>query len=114
MNRQWLAPAIHLASNLGFAESAFHRNGNSQADVPVARRRFNVGLEIGGKNYIHAAVPGSNGPARRHLRAGQYASVHAAVPSLYTQRVEAAHDSNVAISRVRLDLAIQVARLDRP
>src|SRR6266567_2722266 len=114
MNGERLAPAVHPAANLRPAERPFYGHGDAQADVPVSCRGVDVGLEIRWQHHVHASVARANRPTGSHFGTRQDTRIHAAVPGLDVQRVEASCDSDLAVARIRLDLSVDIARFNGP
>src|SRR6266702_3666830 len=114
MNGERLAPAVHPAANLRPAERPLYGHRNAQADVPVSGGCIDVGLEIRWQHHVHASVARANRPTGSHFGTRQDTRIHAAVPGLDVQRVEASCDSDLAVARVRLDLSVDITRFDGP
>src|SRR6266702_1500757 len=114
MNGERLAPAVHPAANLRPAERPLYGHRNAQADVPVSGGCIDVGLEIRWQHHVHASVARANRPTGSHFGTRQDTRIHAAVPGLDVQRVEASCDSDLAVARIRLDLSVDITRFDGP
>src|SRR6266849_1968427 len=73
------APAIQLALNVRAADPTLDHDWKRNVHVAVARLRVAIRLEAVRQRHVHAAVARADVPGRRHLGAGIYARVDAAV-----------------------------------
>src|SRR5262249_2295510 len=109
VNRKGLSAAIHLAMNLRIAELTFDRNRNAEADPAIVCAGINVRIQIAGKCQINAAVTGSNPPRTGHFRTRMRMRVDTSIAGLDIQRVKPPIQRDVPISRIGVNLAVQVA-----
>src|SRR6266849_3511916 len=100
------------AMNLRPAEGAFHADRHPQADMPVPGRSVYVCLKIAREHQVNTAIARPNGPAPIHFRPRQYSRIHTPVACLDIERLKPAADPNMAITRIGVELAVDVVRFD--